>query len=81
MENKYETRGVLGGAYRGKREDLRARLTHTVLVASNGGAVDEVVLCRRVRADNMADRFAYTPAQLAARPTCGECLRRDPRFR
>ena len=67
----YETRAVLGGAYPGKNPPLKYMLTHTVAAAT-----DEP-LCKRVRAESIADRFAD---DISAPPTCPICLRRDPRF-
>jgi hypothetical protein len=72
-----ETRGVLAGAYRGHNR-VGEMLTHSIVVQRPSGG--EKVLCRRVRVEHLADPYAFTPDELAAPPTCGECLRRDPRF-
>jgi hypothetical protein len=56
--------GVLAGAYRGKRANLEALLTH----ASADGGVTAV--CRRVAADSLCDVVETGP------PTCKRCLSR-----
>ncbi|UOF80409.1 hypothetical protein [Caudoviricetes sp.] len=73
-EQKLTTRQILAGAYRGKRANLTVLLTHTY---------DEVsgeTLCRKVDGDNIVDEFGHTAEELADKPTCKCCLRRDPRF-
>ena len=66
---KYETRSVLAGAYKAGRKNLQITLTHLALV---DGGNDEAI-CGR--APNLADRFAMTDAERAARPTCPKCAR------
>ena len=64
---KYQTRGVLAGAYRGKADE-RALLTHLVDTEVNG----ENALCRKVKPGHMADEYS-DPAGLDQRPTCQVC--------
>jgi len=66
---RFQTRGVLGGAYKGKAAELKALLTHLVDATIDG----ESALCRKVKAGNMADEYSASPAELAARPTCEKC--------
>lgn len=73
---KYQTRKVLGGAYRGKAAELKALLTHLVDVEING----EHALCHKVQDGNMADQYASTAKELAARPTCETCAKRWDRL-
>lgn len=68
-----ETRGVLGGAY--VRDPNKGWRTHSVVVRDDS---EQAVLCRRVKLDNIAD--FYAPGDHKARPTCPQCLARDPRF-
>ena len=65
---RYETRGVLAGAY----VKLENMLTHTVSVS------DEMPLCSRVDPDHIGDSYASDPNE---KPTCKTCLRRDPRWK
>lgn len=67
------TLGVLAGAYL-RSDDRRAFLTHATELETG------VVLCRRVKRDNLADRFAYSREELDAQPSCPVCARKDPRF-
>ena len=64
-----ETRAVLGAAY--LPSDERVGLTHAV------DAETDRPLCKRVKADNLADPYAQDPD---LPPTCPVCLKRDPRF-
>lgn len=67
---RYQTRAVLAGAYlKGHRASL---LTHSV-DTENGDAP----LCKRVKADSIADEHAD---DVNAPPTCLVCRARDPRF-
>jgi hypothetical protein len=66
---QYQTRGVLAGAYKGRREiDDRALLTHLVRVEN-----DRAVCNSRL---NVCDEYAHTAEELAARPTCPKCAAR-----
>jgi hypothetical protein len=65
-----ETRQVLAGAYRAGREE--SPRTHSFV---RGMAT---TLCKRIKADNLADANA---GDSTARPTCLTCIARDPRFR
>lgn len=67
----FETRDVLGGAYKGNQE-TRAMRTHSL----EQGA--EKSLCGRVEESRLADAEAGDPD---AKPTCPGCLKKDPRFR
>jgi len=64
-----ETRGVLGGAYRGKE---RAYLTHAVIMQ---GQDEQRVLCSQPL-DHLADYYSVSDAERAAPPTCPRCLPR-----
>jgi hypothetical protein len=72
---RYVTRGVLGGAYKA-RGTSRAMLTHSVGVGLDDQ--EEIVLCRGVDLDSIADPMA-NPEGEAALPTCPRCLERLPR--
>jgi hypothetical protein len=73
----YETRAVLGDAY--PRKWSRDYLTHTVKIAWDvAGGTTETPLCRRVKAEHIADRHADDPN---LPPRCSTCLKRDPRFK
>ena len=68
---RFQTRGVLAGAYKaGSAAEARAMLTHLVDLTVNSGFT---ALCRRVKADNMADEYSRTAEELAERPTCPIC--------
>lgn len=71
------TLGLLAGAYRDS--DPRSTLTHAVTLAEGQGLGDVAPLCGRAKPESICDAGAYTPAQLAAVPTCKTCARRDPR--
>lgn len=78
-EPRYETRQVLADAYPVHvLYSDRPLLTHTVRITPED--LDGVPLCRRVKADHIADPCA-DPDGLQKPPTCPTCLRRDPRFR
>lgn len=80
---RYETRGVLAGAYL-RSDDRRVYLTHTIRLSvgvEGERRADGFPLCRGVKPDNICDRGAYSDAELAAPPTCPRCLRSDPRFK
>ena len=70
----YETRAVLVGAY--PTSNKASFLTHGVETDVQG--VERRVLCGRVSLENIADTHA---SDVALRPTCPVCLRKDPRFR
>lgn len=69
---KFETRGVLGGAYRGQ-VDRRTLLTHTTVAGLDLG----VAFCGQ---GNIADPFSCGVAEGELPPTCPRCLKKDPRF-
>ena len=79
----YETRDVLAGAYEGgarkKHFGEKAWLSHTVEFDDDGK--DVRVLCGRVKLENMADAGASTAEELASRPTCKHCEKKDPRWK
>jgi len=77
MKERYQTRGVLAGAYRGKNVDQRSLITHTCDTEDP----DERSLCKRVKPGHLVDEYGMTQAQLSAPPTCPNCLTRDPRFK
>jgi hypothetical protein len=70
---KFETRGVLAGAYKGKGID-RTTLSHSVGMDATGR--DVKVLCRGVKLDNVPDPFGYEEGELPTCPTCAERLAR-----
>jgi len=69
---KYQTRGVLAGAYRGGRANLKVLLTHTV-------DETDLPLCA-VNPDSIADEYSC-PEGADTAPTCKKCLSKDPRFK
>jgi hypothetical protein len=74
---KLETRAVLAAAYEtgGRRiTSETSMLTHAVELDSAGEAFR--VLCRRVKFDNLADRFALDKHKRESPPTCKTCRRR-----
>jgi hypothetical protein len=80
---RFETRGVLGGAYLGKNLSLRSLLTHSVgIVAREGDGfeVEGFVLCRGVDVDNIVDSLGHTDEEKKARPTCLRCAERFDRM-
>lgn len=68
---RYETRGVLAGAYRGKNVEERALRTH--LVGLDGCGHEVRVVCGQ-NVDHIVDTYGHTDAELAAPPTCPKCL-------
>jgi hypothetical protein len=68
-----ETRGVLGGAYRGRLDDRTTR-THAVVVDGDPPGREVRVLCRQPL-ENIADYYSE-PKGHAAPPTCPRCLER-----
>lgn len=68
---KWEVRSVLAGAYKGKRINLEAILTHWVGVDANGAEV--TVACGRVNLDDICDVYGLTEEQMAQGPTCEKC--------
>lgn len=71
---KYQTRGVLAGAYRGKDLAKRECLSHYYDV-TEGNWGSAKTLCGRVNSDHLADPYAAekNPA------TCPACLERFAR--
>lgn len=81
MNARYETRGVLVGAYL-RTDDRRAYLTHTVRIEvspEDERRTDCIPLCKKVKPDNICENGGTSDPK--APPTCPTCLRRDPRFR
>lgn len=74
---KILTLGVLAGAYRAN-QNQKATLTHSFDVESDWETAK--TLCKRIRGENMADRYSATEEESVAKPTCETCLKRDPRF-
>lgn len=68
--SRYQTRGVLAGAYKGKRAALNATLTHLVDVKDASGGFD--ALCGKVKPGNMTDEHS-DPAGNTKEPTCKWC--------
>lgn len=66
---RFETRGVLAGAYRAGRE-RKVLLTHLC----DTDAHDEAALCGK--APNLVDCGGMTTEELLARPTCPRCAAR-----
>lgn len=58
---------VLGGAYKGKRLNLKATLTH---LSSDGG---DTALCGKVQEGNLADEYGTDQTKPA---TCSACQRK-----
>jgi len=80
---RFETRGVLAGAYRGKDISARALLTHSVGIVTREGdgfEVEGFVLCRGVNVDHIVDSLGYTAEERATRPTCPRCAERFDRM-
>ncbi len=74
--SRFQTRGVLAGAYKaGSAAEARAMLTHLV------DTTIEASLCRRVKAGNICDEYAYTAEELTARPTCPLCAAKWDKLR
>jgi hypothetical protein len=70
---KIEIRGVLAGAYRGKRKNLNDTLTHAVLVEHRvGERIPEelYVLCRKVKLESLGDSMGSDQSSLPTCPTC-----------
>lgn len=68
----FETVGVLAGAYKGKRLEDRALLTHAIGVDGYGRRASKS-LCGRIAEDRLADDASETL------PTCPLCAERLPR--
>lgn len=66
------TRGVLGGAYRGKSADLKSCLTHLVYMK---GEFDTLAVGCPVKLDHIVD-FYSDPEGHDARPTCQKCAKK-----
>jgi hypothetical protein len=63
-----ETRGVLGGAYRGGAKEM---LTHAVAIK---GGYEQRVLCGGAKLDNIADAYSHSDPNGASHPpTCTNC--------
>jgi hypothetical protein len=69
---RFETRGVLAGAYAEKNP--KSFLTHAVQVDASGS--DVAVLCSRVDLDNLVDSYGMSATESAAVPTCKMCAAR-----
>jgi hypothetical protein len=74
MATTFETRAILGGAYKGKRASLKAMLTHAVEIDAAGSEIR--VLCGRIDLDSLADCFSGDTTKA---PTCPRCAKKDPR--
>jgi hypothetical protein len=74
---RYETRGVLGGAYRGKALESRALRTHLVSIDADDNELRTA--CAQPIA-NIADEYA-DPVGHHARPTCPKCADRWDRLK
>lgn len=74
---RYQTRQVLGGAYRGRDLSERALYTHLVEVDEDGS---EVKTCSGVRIENIGDSYGETPESLKAAPSCPVCARKHARL-
>lgn len=70
---RYLTLGVLAGAYRGGRANLKAMRTH---VLADGA---EKSLCGQIDGDHLVDELGAKDVHAVA--TCPACARRDPRVR
>ena len=70
---RYETRGVLAGAYRGKDIEARALLTHLYFPETGRSG------CRQP-GDRLVDEYGHTARELASRPTCPVCAKRWDRL-
>ena len=75
---RYETRGVLAGAYRGKNVEERALRTH--LVGLDGCGNEVRVVCGQ-NVDHIVDTYGHTEEELVAPPTCPKCLTRWAKIR
>ncbi len=73
---RYETRGVLAGAYRGKDIGNRSLRTHLVSIDANDN--DLRTACSQPVV-NMVDSYA-DPVGNHARPTCPKCAERWDRL-
>lgn len=69
--SRYETRGVLAGAYL-RGDDRRAYLTHVY------DTTTRTVLCGKVKPDNTSED-PHGTTDFASEATCKTCARRDPR--
>jgi hypothetical protein len=77
-EAGYLVLGVLGGAYRGHQEDRRM-VTHAVpMIDGMAGGGANAPICRKVKAEKMADDFCAEPA--GSVPTCPVCAERLARL-
>ena len=66
---KYETRGVLGECYKGRKANLKVLLTHLVFLDEQGN--DTKSGCRQ-NVDHLADHYS-DPEKNDLRPTCPKC--------
>lgn len=66
--------GVLAGAYRGGRKNLRVTLSHAVAANLTGEGLAESSLCGRMHRDHLADEHVAEPQ--GSRPSCSACARR-----
>ncbi|MFA5053261.1 MAG: hypothetical protein WC565_04345 [Parcubacteria group bacterium] len=68
MSQRYQTRGVLGGAYRGPDLARRTLLTHLLDTETDRSGC-------RVPGENLADEYA-DPKGNGQRPTCPRCAKK-----
>lgn len=68
MSQRYQTRGVLGGAYRGPDLARRTLLTHLLDTDLDKAGC-------RVPAENLADEYSDPPGNVS-RPTCPRCAKK-----
>ena len=76
--DRIETRGVLAGAYRGRRRSPEQELTHLVFIRA-GDSFGFATGCRQPL-DNMVDPYGHTAAQKRERPTCPTCAAKYDRI-
>lgn len=69
---RFETRGVLAGAY--ADQSLKNCLTHSVELDEAGNEL--AVLCPNVQLDNMVDHYGMSAEERATEPTCATCAKR-----
>ena len=73
----YHCRGVLAGAYRGKRVSERALATHAVGVDAEGREAPKS-LCSKIDSERLSDRGGGEPA--GSTPSCSTCAERLERI-
>lgn len=68
---RYELRAVLAAAYTGRQRRLEGNLhTHTVEVHDDGRIV---LLCHRVKLENLADAGSLSQTEREGIPSCPYC--------